>query len=577
MAQDVTLTVRSQLLKIIEELDKIDEKNREVSKSFEDLGKKAGDGLNAQTKQVEGYFSRMRGMVSRIGSQMADDFKALISVNALTESIKLSNQFRGSLRETVSLSDSVRKFGQSFGFATHEFSRLQKALTDGMGEIGASSEEAADVLRGLAGTGVRGESQIVDYSKTATQLASLGGERGKAGDIGTLLAGVVRAQGRSVNDTGNMRAVAAAATKVMEATGKSASQVLSEMQGSFEQMPKELRQRFTPEAVSQISVAGAVAGPAAMEPLKKFMSMSKEQRMGMEAQGFGKIFGKGGELDLGGLKDVAKELKSRGVSARLAAETMGFQGAEAEGLVRLIDNADLLSEALERTKNASDDYANKFRKTLTLQEAFNANLNKVKSIFSGPLTAATQGLTNVLSGASESTGGALAATAGAGMLGAILAGGGLRGIGGALGLGGMAKSAGKSAAFEAITGRKVQDVNVVNAQEVGEAVSGGSAAGSLLTKAVGVGGLLKGAAGVGLAGTAGYALGTAANVGIEKFTQGTTAEGFEGNIIERLIFKMDQLMGGESAARINRAQKVMVELNTRELKISKQPARGASQ
>ena len=85
------------------------------------------------------------------------------------------------------------------------------------------------------------------------------------------------------------------------------------------------------------------------------------------------------------------------------------------------------------------------------------------------------------------------------------------------------------------------------------------------------------AGGVLAAGAAGYAVGTVIDKVQNKYTQGTTDEGFQGSIMERFFFKLDQLMGGEASNTFNKNMKVQVELNDPRLKASKQPGRGASQ
>ena len=92
----------------------------------------------------------------------------------------------------------------------------------------------------------------------------------------------------------------------------------------------------------------------------------------------------------------------------------------------------------------------------------------------------------------------------------------------------------------------------------------------------GAGGKLGGALAVAGAGAAGFALGTAVvNPAIDKYTQGKTEEGFEGNAVERAMFKLDKLLGGSSSKEFMKNQ-VKVEVYTKEpnLKTKTQPSRG---
>jgi hypothetical protein len=152
----------------------------------------------------------------------------------------------------------------------------------------------------------------------------------------------------------------------------------------------------------------------------------------------------------------------------MAAQTLGISEEAAEGFVRLYESLDKVAEAQKKVQESAGDLGKAYSQGRSLGDSFRASINRVKSMVSGPLSHATQGLTDVLGKASESDAGALLATTAAATAAAVLTGGGLRGAGKALGLGGMAKGA----AIEGITGRQVQPVYVVNASEIGGGAAG---------------------------------------------------------------------------------------------------------
>ena len=555
------LNVRSELGKVVEELGKIRDKAEEVSKSLDEMGTTAGDTIGKKQKETETFFSRLSAVGRRTADALKRDFMAFASIGQLKGALSLANQFGDSIQQTVTLSDTIRKLGTSFGVARKDFSKFQDQLTKGLGDVGMSSDEAAATLKGLVGTGVQGAGAITEYAKASAQLASLGGERGKAGEVAKGLSGVVRAQGGNVNDPAQMQAVARAITKTMQGTGQSATQILGTIQKIFEKMPEEMRKKTTAEALTSYSAAETVAGPGATQALEKYLGMSQVERAGLDAQGFSKVFTAEGGLDIKALKEFSNEMRKRGLDMRGSLQTAGFSPEEAEGLSRLADQSDRVAEAMERVSKASDDYTKETRKAMGLGEAFQSNINKVKGKITGVGSTITQGLSDALASASESTGGAVAVTAGAGVLGALLAGGGLRGLMGKAG--GLAKKE----AYQAVTGKEVQDVYVVNADEI----SGGA----LGKAAGGTGGLLAKGGGVLAAGAAGAALGSEViNPLIDKYTQGSTSEGFEGNAVERLFFKLDQLLGGETSTQFKQNQEVHVKLS-KELEKTKN-SRGAS-
>lgn len=584
---EAKLEVKSELGKVIEQLQKIAAQGSLVSENLKSAGDDVGESLEKQTKNVETFFGKLNSIGRRVADQLRGDFKSLASINALSGALKLSSQFSGSIKETVNLSDAIRKLGASFGIANKDFAALQTDLTKGMGEIGMSSEEAGETIKGLAGSGVQGGAALKSYSMKAAQLGSLGGEKGKSGDIAGMLAGVVRAQGKNVNDPKAMNAVASAVAKAMEGTGKSASDLLTHMQATFESMTSEQRKKTSAGGLSQLAVAETVAGPQASAAIQKYLSMSKTERAGLDAQGFKKIFTKEGGIDVAGLKQFAKEMKARGMDMRGAAQTYGFSPEEAEGLVRLTDSADQLDAALKRTAKASDDINKKTRKNMGLTEAFQANVNKMKALVAGPLSTATQGMTDMLSGASESGVGAGGVVAGGGLLAALLAGGALKGIGG--GMGGFMKEAtvgqAKKQAMETLLGEKIQDVNVVNFADFPAATGGIAGKGGLLETITGGG--KGGPGGGGIAGKGMKMAGGAMAVG------GAAAAGYEiGSAIneipgvsDAIVAGFDKVAGifGQSIAQKEQAMrqqtvhhKVTVESKDPRLKATKHPTRGAS-
>lgn len=88
---------------------------------------------------------------------------------------------------------------------------------------------------------------------------------------------------------------------------------------------------------------------------------------------------------------------------------------------------------------------------------------------------------------------------------------------------------------------------------------GGAAAGALATGASTAGALAAGLAlpamGVVAAGGAGVGAGMLANKGIDAWTQGKSDDGYEGNFVERLFFKLDKMFGGESSGTFLENQK----------------------
>lgn len=561
----VKVTVQSEMMKLVQDLEKLHKAGIAIQKDLKKTGEDVGKQTEDNTKKVQTSFEKLKSFGRRTADQLRSDFKSLFAINAVGDALKLSNQFRGSIKETVNLSDAIRKMGTTFGIASKDFASFQTKMVKGLGQVGLSSEVATRTLEGLSDTTVRGQDQLIGYSKMAGELASIGREQGKEGDIASGIARVIQARGGNANDLGQAGAVAEDLRRAQNATGKSPTEILRSMESIFQKMPDDLRKSIGTRGLTNLAAASSVSGPNSTKFLEDFLSKSSIMRKSFEAQGFKDVFTDQG-LDIEKFRKASGDILSRvGGDKRLAAKSLGLESDEAaDGFIRLVENLDKVKDAQDRIKASTGSLEEQYRKSLGMGEAFKASINRLKSTVAAPLSEITQKGTDLLSSASESTGGALAVAGGGAIAAALLAGGGLRGIGGVLG------GAAKSQAYEAATGENVQPVEVINwpaALQVPGGMGGGGGAMGMLGKA----GSLLGA------GAAGYGVGTAIEGLIDKNTQGKTAEGFEGNAIERLIFKLDKLIGGENAKKfMQQEQKVKLEFNKKDIREAKPPGRGVS-
>lgn len=574
MADEVTLTVNSQLKTILEDLVKINKKTVDTNKVLQEMAKKLGEGTKKALKDTEDGAKKSGGVIKRMLETLKSDLKALASLEGIQAGLKLSNQFKGSISDSVKLGDTIRRLGPTLGLAARDFASFHSKFIKGLGEIGLSSAAAEKALEGLAETPVRGEEALLEYAKTAGQLTQIGGEKGKEGEVAKGMSGLIQSRGGNVNDVKEMKSIAEDLRRVQVATGKGPAEAISAMTEMFDSMSADFRKTVTTHGLAQMAAAAHAAGPQSTKFIESFLRLSKTQRAGLEARGVGKLVTGEGALDPEQIKKFYEEAKKLGSGdIRLGLKAMGIEGDEAaEGFVRLADHLKEVKKAQDDVANAAGNLSTQFEDSKGLADQFESSLNKVKGALSGAISGISQGGTEFLRGAGKTKTGAIGTVLGGGVLASMLAGGGIKGI---LGMGkGLLKDEARKKSIEALTGEKVQDVNVVNADEIGEASHGDTPGSGIVGKA---GNLIKGAAGVGAAFAVGTAIGGGANELIEQHTQGKTDEGFEGNAIERLIFKMDQVFGGESSKRFNQSQKVIVELNNRQLKANKQPTRGASQ
>lgn len=585
MANEVKLTVRQELDKIIQALQSVREHSDDVDKSFRQLGNDIDQSLQKGTKATEQKVSQSASFFRRMADQMKQDLRALASINAVGDALKISNQFRGSIRQSIELGDQIRKLSSIFGIAEDRFIKFQTKLSRGLGSIGLSSEAASNALAGLAQTQVRGEENLTQYARTAGMLASATGQQGREGDIASGIARVLTARGMDPNDLKSMKSVAEDLRRARNATGQSPVDILNSMEQIFAKMPEDLRKSISTRGLAGLAGAAQIAGPGGTDFLTELLGKSPIARKALEAQGFGDVVTDKG-LDVERFGKAAKAVLGRvGGDPRLAAKTLGLSDDAAEGFVRLVKSLDRVKEVTDKVNNSQGTLEEQYKKSLGFFESFRANVERVKSFLAPVAAGVGQAGATIMGGAAsmEGPGGDLASAgivAGGGALAALLAGWGLRGIG-KTALGGIGGTLATGAAASAITGKEVQPVYVVNAAEIAAGGAlGGLGKGGLLA---GIGGTALKAGGIGLA----AAGGAAAGYGLSELESSRRREYKEMNP-DSWFTKMDDALnlfiakvatGRDYASELRPAtqqQKVVVELNERQLKATKQPSRGSS-
>lgn len=539
---NVELNVRTELNRIVKELEEIASASEKVDKGLKDGAKGVGEGLNQQAKKTERFLTNLQAVGGRVAHQLRQDFKSLAALNFVTGSLKFSEMFRGSVAESFKLSDSIRKLGSILGVAENRFTAFQSKMMRGLGELGISSEAAGGALEGLAQTPVRGEENLIAYTRTASQLASVSRETGRERDIAKGMSEVVTARGGAPNDLAQMRAVANDLLRIRQATGKSATEILTAMKALFSGANQEFQARLRKGGGVTLSTAALLGGEGSTAFLERYLKMSKFERMGAEAQGLGRIIDERGGLNLRAMESTMAEATSRGMGdAAAGLQTFGFSQEEAQGFIRLTNAMKENAQLIEQSRNRLVDLNRTYRESMGLVEAFEASLNRLKGIFSGLLSTISQVGTNLLTQAAGSDVGAAGVVGGAGILSALMAGAGLKGVGAALG---MSKVAGAGAA---VTGAGMAALPFAAG---GAALGGGVLAGKSMAESNMLG-----------------------------FTRSKTSEGFEGDVVDRILFKLDKLLSGRmtGASTVQEQRRtIKIELNKAELKPSSPPPRGVT-
>lgn len=560
----VEVEVKSQLSKILTDLQDIQKAGSSLSVTFNLMSGEVGKSVDEQTKKVKTGLEQMQEFGRRVAGQLKKDFSALFSVGSLAGGLQLTNQLSGSVKEAITLSDTVRRLGSIFGIVGADATKFQTNLQQGLAGIGASSEAAANALKGLSETPVRGQQNLIQYAKTATQLASISGQKGQEGEIAKGAAGIITARGGNPNDLGQLSAVSEEILKIRKATGRSVTEITGALGALYTATNSKFKGALQNGGSTTLAAAAVTGGPQATSFLENFIGKSQFNRLGQEAQGFKNIVTPQGGLNAKAIEQITQEAKGRGMGdVQSGLATMGLSDEEAKGFMRLSDALKDNGTAINGAKDQVVDLNEEYRRSMGLGDSFKANINKLKGYLSPGISAASQGATDLLGKASETTGGAAVVTGGAAILAALLTGGGLRGIGK-----GLIGDTVKEKAMEAATGEKYTEVWVKNWPS-----SFGGAA-DLAKKAVpallGAGELITAAYAAAAVGT-----GIIAGKGAEYIGTG----GVESDI-SRLIEKMSEFFSGKKPVDVSHIAvpaEIRITEKPKRFDVAKLPARGSSQ
>ena len=309
---ETKISVRSDLLKIAEDLKIIAQTANETGQSLGEATKQVGKSVNDQVSVVSGGMNKLRSFGKDLVRQLGSDFKSLFSVNALVGGMKLSEQFGGAVKQAINLNDTIRNLSPIFNMNEAAAERFKRTLVRGLGEIGLGSDAAANALQGLAETPVRGEQALQAYAKTAGELASISKQKGQEAGIAKGLAGVVVAQGGNPNDPRAMQKVAEDIIRIRNATGKSATEALDTLNKLFSSANTDFKKRLLQGGGVSLAAAGLVGGQGSTAFLERYLGLSKQARAGFEAQGLGKLIGANGQLNAGAFQSTITEARRRG-------------------------------------------------------------------------------------------------------------------------------------------------------------------------------------------------------------------------------------------------------------------------
>jgi hypothetical protein len=577
---DVKISVDARLDKIEAALGDLNKLISDIGKNIQGQGKQIEktyqEGFGKSAKQAENFMARLSGLGRKTLKNLGDDFKALFSLNAIKESLKLSDKFRDRAVQVMTLNDAIRKMGASFGIAQSQFGKFQQDLQKRLGDVGVSSEAAANALEGLMGTQVKGEKNLIDFAKQAGMVAALSGEGGSEGQIAKGMAEVAL-RGFTPEQIGT------AVSRIQMGSGLKATESLSLMKDVMSSMtPEQVTQMGGLKGVEDLAIIMKTSGKESADFLKRLVQGDENTRAVFESLGAKNVFNEKG-FDPNAFKGFVDNMRRMHKDPKIALKIAGMSDENTVAFLKLYDSLDQVKNQADMVNKSFVTTEEALKNNRGFAESFGAAVNKVFGNI--PLSRITQPLTNLASDMAESDVGSAAMVGGSAVLAAMLAGGGLRGVGSALGLGGgMGGVLGGVAKGKALETAGVQSVYVVNASEIGGGGVGGLAG-------AGLGGMLGKAGLVGAAGVAGYAVGQMIEPyvasALDKYTLAPSSEGIgDMNVVERAMLKFSRMTGlgldEQTLSNLNRSEamtksgQVKVVIADPRLKEVHSPTRGGS-
>jgi hypothetical protein len=572
--EDTKRSTKDQAKQYEEATERIKKKNLELGKSLKDVSKEFGKNLWNGTAITAGAAG-----VTALKKQYESAAKSILtldqSMSRLVSRFDLSKDRAKNLRrELQSLGTQTGISGGALGEAAEQLmSANKKHEAVGINDIGKFSAMGGGDPKEIART-------VIDFLKGSGQELS-------AKNVKDLLSSA-----NAVSRGGDLSLQEALKSMTIDPASKNKLNLSNKENGALIAAASGVGQdRGTSIAGLNAVLKKSVGGMGEGAALAGILGIK------------GGSFMKGGKFDVSKLQEASQNLNKQGLGKAdftKLLESSGLGSEEAEGLYSILKDFDKFDKSFKSVISDQKTLEDSFgQSTDNLQDAFSRMSEKIakatteigsplaelgKDLLDGNFAKALEKAPGNLkeSGAAVMDNKAIVAL---GIGATALTGALAKKIGGVLGFGDAGGTA-KGLALQAATGGKVQPVVVVNVNELASAMKGtGILDGGLdVAKKAGGGGIMAGilaklagtkAAGlavnagisaapyaaVAAAGAGGYAVGKyAVNPVLDKFTQGKTAEGFEGNIVEQLFFKLDKLFGGENAANIQKAQKVQLEI-----------------
>ncbi len=114
---EAKVSVRSDLMKIAEDLKAIAQAAENTGDSLSQATKQVASNVNDQVSVVSGGMNKIRQFGKSLVNQLSNDFKGIFSINAIPSALNLNNQLSQSISQAFDLNDTIRRLSPIFGMS----------------------------------------------------------------------------------------------------------------------------------------------------------------------------------------------------------------------------------------------------------------------------------------------------------------------------------------------------------------------------------------------------------------------------------------------------------------------------
>jgi hypothetical protein len=407
----VEVEVKSQLSKIVEDLQSITKAAKSVSEAIKKGTGDVGEEVDKQNKRVQGGLEKMATTGRKIADRMRQDFLSLGTIMAAQGGFALGKQLEKAAAGAITASDAIHRYGGILGIAKSNFVDFESQAVSSLGHIGLSADVLAQTMKGLSETTVRGSAMTQMYAENAGELASITGERGNESSIAKSIAGAIVAQGGNANDPKQVAAMVAQVLQISRTSGGTASGNAESLRNLYTGTNQAF-QGFLRNGGATTLAAAEKSAPGSSAFFEDYLGKNQFMNARADAQGIGNILGANGQINASQVQSIMAQATATGGGKAQAGLEMqfGMTQDQAQAFMRLSEALKTTGNEINTAKSQIFNLNTEFATTKTLMDNLTGSFENFWSKLIPVTAALTEGASRVLGNASQSAAGSAIVT-----------------------------------------------------------------------------------------------------------------------------------------------------------------------